>query len=38
MSNKFDFFLKDHEIISQLNALETPLQNGLEERRNQTLM
>ena len=38
MPSKFNFFLMKHEIISQLSALRTSLQNGVEERINQTLI
>ena len=31
-------FLKEHEVLSQLSALGTPQQNGVAERRNQTLL
>ena len=38
MSIEFVSFLKKHEILSQLSASGTPQQNGLAERRNQTLL
>ena len=38
MSGEFDYFLKKHEIISQLSALRTPQQNEMSKRRNETLM
>ena len=38
MSIEFVSFLKEHGILSQFSALGTPQQNGVAERRNQTLL
>ena len=38
MSTSFNFFLKGHEILSQLSAPRTPQQNWEVERKNRTLM
>ena len=38
MSIEFVSFLKDYGILSQFSALGTPLQNGVAERRNRTLL
>ena len=38
MSIEFIFFLKEHGIFSQHSALETLQQNGVAERKNQTLL
>ena len=38
MSIEFISFLKEHGILSQFSALGTPQQNGVVERRNQTLL
>ena len=38
MSIEFVSFLKEHKNLSQLSALGTPQQNGVAEKRNQTLL
>ena len=38
MSIELVSFLKEHEILSQFSAPETPQQNGVVERRNRTLL
>ena len=38
MSIEFVSFLKEHGILSQFSALGTPQQNGVAERRTQTLL
>ena len=38
MSIEFVSFLKEHEILSQFSTPRTPQQNGVTERRNQTLL
>ena len=38
MSIEFVSFLKEYGILSQFNALRTPQQNGVAERRNRTLL
>ena len=38
MSIEFTYFLKEHEILSQLSASGTPEQNGVAEIRNRTLL
>ena len=38
MSIEFVSFIKEHVTLSQLNALGTPQQNGVAEKRNRTLL
>ena len=38
LDNNFEEFLVEHGIVSQLTVLGTPQQNGVVERRNQTLL
>ena len=38
MLHKFDSFMKEHEIISQLSASRTPQQNEVKERRDRTII